>query len=129
MEITRSQRTAVAERITQLERAFYGRGPSNVKVSVSQDDPVSIVVLSIDSLTAADSVLSERGYQEAVVRHHDALHIATRADFIEAVEEIVDARVHAYLAQVHAMTGHAVRVFILAESGASAELERDPAAP
>lgn len=124
MEITRAQRTAVAERVTQLERAFYGRGPSNVKVSVSQDDPVSLVVLSIDSLTTGDSVLGERGYREAVVRHHEALHEATRADFIGAVEDVVGARVHAYLAQVHPMTGHAVRVFILAELGDSAELDR-----
>lgn len=124
MEITRSQRTAVAERITQLERAFYGRGPSNVKVSVSQDEPVSLVVLSIDSLTAADSVLSERGYQEAVMRHHEALHEATRADFVGAVEDVVSKRVHAYLAQVHPLTGHAVRVFIFADEGDSVELER-----
>lgn len=124
MEITRSQRSAVAERITRLERAFYGRGPSNVKVSVSQEDPVSLVVLSIDSLTVGDSVLRERGYREAVLRHHEALHEATRADFIGAVEEVVDARVHAYLAQVHPDTGHAVRVFIFAERGESVELER-----
>lgn len=124
VEINRSQRTAVAERITQLERSFYGRGPSNVKVSVSQDDPVSLVVLSIDSLTAADSVLGERGYREAVVRHHEALHEATRADFIGAVEDVVGTPVHAYLAQVHPMTGHAVRVFIFADLGDTVELDR-----
>lgn len=124
MQITRSQRTAVAERVTQLERSFYGRGPSNVKVSVSQEEPISLVVLSIDSLTAADSVLSERGYREAVLRHHEALHEATRAEFVEAVEEVVGARVHAYLAQVHPTTGHAVRVFIFADPGESVELER-----
>jgi uncharacterized protein YbcI len=126
VQITRVQRNAVAERITQLERSFYGRGPSNVKVSVSQEEPVSLVVLSIDSLTAADIVLGERGYREAVLRHHEALHEATRADFISAVEEIVDARVHAYLAQVHPETGHAVRVFIFADLGDSVELEHPP---
>lgn len=124
MQITRSQRTAVAERVTQLERSFYGRGPSNVKVSVSQEDPISLVVLSIDSLTAADSVLSDRGYREAVLRHHEALHEATRAEFVGAVEEVVEARVHAYLAQVHPTTGHAVRVFIFGDSGESMELDR-----
>ncbi|QWF85343.1 Na-translocating system protein MpsC family protein [Amycolatopsis sp. CA-230715] len=123
MQITRAQRNAVAEKITQLERSFYGRGPSNVKVSVSQDEPVSLVVLSIDSLTAGDSVLGERGYREAVIRHHEALHEATREDFIGAVEEIVAAKVHAYLAQVHPVTGHAVRVFIFAELGDSLELD------
>lgn len=126
MQITRAQQNAVAERITQLERAFYGRGPSNVKVSVSQDEPVSLVVLSIDSLTAADSVLSARGYKETVIRHHEALHEATRADFVSAVEDVVGVRVHAYLAQVHPTTGHAVRVFILADLGDSLELEQPP---
>ncbi|GAB3506881.1 DUF2294 domain-containing protein [Amycolatopsis cihanbeyliensis] len=123
MQITRAQRSAVAERITQLERSFYGRGPSNVKVSVSQDVPVSLVVLSIDSLTAADSVLSARGHREAVIRHHEALHDVTRADFINAVEDVVGSQVHAYLAQVHPDTGHAVRVFIFADSGDSRELD------
>ncbi|MGH3095349.1 MAG: Na-translocating system protein MpsC family protein [Streptosporangiales bacterium] len=114
----------MAERVTQLERSFYGRGPSNVKVSVSQEDPISLVVLSIDSLTAADSVLSDRGYREAVLRHHEALHEATRAEFVGAIEEVVEARVHAYLAQVHPTTGHAVRVFIFGDQGDSLELER-----
>ncbi|WP_165777539.1 Na-translocating system protein MpsC family protein [Amycolatopsis antarctica] len=127
MQITRAQRNAVADRIIQLERSFYGRGPSSVKVSVSQDEPVSLVVLSIDSLTAADSVLSDRGYREAVLRHHEALHEATRADFIGAVEDVVEARVHAYLAQVHPTTGHAVRVFIFADLGDSLELDNLPA--
>ncbi|WP_020667056.1 Na-translocating system protein MpsC family protein [Amycolatopsis nigrescens] len=123
MQVTRAQRNAVAERITQLERSFYGRGPSNVKVSVSEDEPVSLVVLSIDSLTAADSVLSARGQREAVIRHHEALHEATRADFIGAVEDVIGAQVHAYLAQVHPTTGHAVRVFILADLGDTRELD------
>ena len=79
MRITKAQRNAVAEKITSLERTFYGRGPRNVQVSVSDDDPVSLVVLSIDSLTVADAVLRERGYREAVIRHHEALHEATRA--------------------------------------------------
>src|SRR6266498_301092 len=86
MRITRAQRNAVAERITSLERTFYGRGPRSVQVSVSDDEPVSLVVLSIDSLTVADAVLGERGHREAVIRHHEALHEATRADFLEAVE-------------------------------------------
>jgi uncharacterized protein YbcI len=115
MRITRAQRNAVAEKITSLERTFYGRGPRNVQVSVSDDDPVSLVVLSIDSLTVADAVLGERGDREAVIRHHEALHRATRADFLEAIEAIVGATVTAYLAQVHPTTGTAIRVFVFSE--------------
>jgi uncharacterized protein YbcI len=112
MRITKAQRNAVAERVTSLERAFYGRGPRSVQVSVSDDDPVSLVVLSIDSLTVADTVLRERGHREAVIRHHEALHEATRADFLEAIEEIVGQSATAYLAQVHPDTGNAIRVFV-----------------
>jgi uncharacterized protein YbcI len=112
MRITKAQRNAVAEKITSLERTFYGRGPRSVQVSVSDDDPISLTVLSIDTLTAADAVLGERGYVDAVVRHHEALHEATRADFLEAVETIVGSPVSAYLAQVHPTTGSAVRVFV-----------------
>lgn len=121
MRITRAQRNTVAERITSLERTFYGRGPRNVQVSVSDDDPVSLVVLSIDSLTVADAVLGERGLREAVIRHHDALHEATRADFLEAVEGIVGRQATAYLAQVDPDTGYAIRVFVFAERVAEDE--------
>jgi uncharacterized protein YbcI len=117
VRITRAQRNAVAELITSLERTFYGRGPRNVKVSVSDDDPISLVVLSIDSLTVADAVLSERGHTDAVIRHHEALHEATKAEFLEAIEGIVGSPVSAYLAQVHPNTGYAVRVFVFSVLG------------
>ena len=117
MRITKAQRNAVAERVTSLERSFYGRGPRNVKVSVSDEDPVSLIVLSIDSLTVADAVLSERGHQGAVISHHEALHEATKQDFLDAVEEIVGASASAYLSQVHPTTGYAVRVFVFSDLG------------
>ncbi len=127
MRITKAQRNAVAEKITSLERAFYGRGPRNVQVSVSDDEPVSLVVLSIDTLTVADAVLGDRGYQDAVIRHHEALHEATRQDFLEAVEKIVGETVTAYLAQVHPTTGYAVRVFVFStEMPAVAEHPEQP---
>lgn len=117
MRITKAQRNAVAEKITSLERTFYGRGPRNVKVSVSEDDPVSLVVVSVDSLTVADAVLTERGNRAAVIQHHEALHEATREDFLSAIEAIVGEPVSAYLAQVHPGTGNAVRVFVFSDQG------------
>jgi uncharacterized protein YbcI len=123
VRITRAQRNSVAEKVTSLERSFYGRGPRNVKVSVSDDDPISLVVLSIDSLTVADAVLHERGHSDAVLRHHEALHEATRQDFLDAIEEIVGSPVSAYLAQVHPTTGYAVRVFVFSDLG---DFDADP---
>lgn len=126
MRITKAQRNAVAERITGLERAFYGRGPRNVQVSVSDDEPVSLIVLSIDTLTVADAVLGERGYRDAVIKHHEALHDATRQDFLDAVESIVGETVTAYLAQVHPTTGYAVRVFVFSSEMPADSLADQP---
>ena len=59
--MSREQRAAIGEAIVRLERQFYGRGPSSVRVSVTEETPVSIVALSVDSLTAADRTLNDRG--------------------------------------------------------------------
>jgi uncharacterized protein YbcI len=123
VRITKAQRNAVAEKVTSLERSFYWRGPRNVKVSVSDDDPISLVVLSIDSLTVADVVLNERGYSDAVLRHHEALYEATKQEFLDAIEEIIGSPVSTYLAQVHPTTGYAVRVFVFSDLG---DFDADP---
>ena len=113
--ISREQRAAIGEVIVRLERQFYGRGPSSVRVSVTEDTPVSIVALSIDSLTAADRTLNERGGQDAVRRHVEELNAVTREDFVRAIEDIVGQPVTAYLAQIHPLTGYGIRVFLFDE--------------
>ena len=114
-KVSREQRAAIGEAVVRLERQFYGRGPSSVRVSVTEETPVSIVALSIDSLTAADRTLNERGGQDAVLRHVEALNAATREDFVRAIEEIVGQPVTAYLAQIHPLTGYGIRVFLFDE--------------
>jgi uncharacterized protein YbcI len=115
LRISREQRAAIGEAVVRLERQFYGRGPSSVRVSVTEETPVSIVALSIDSLNAADRTLNERGRQDAVLRHVESLNAATREDFVRAIEEIVGHAVTAYLAQIHPLTGYGVRVFLFDE--------------
>jgi uncharacterized protein YbcI len=113
--VSREQRAAIGEAVVRLERQFYGRGPSSVRVSVAEESPVSIVALSVDSLTAADRTLNERGGEDAVRRHVEALNAATREDFVRAIEEIVGQPVTAYLAQIHPLTGYGIRVFLFDE--------------
>jgi uncharacterized protein YbcI len=122
LRVSREQRAAIGEAVVRLERQFYGRGPSSVRVSVTEETPVSIVALSIDSLTAADRALNERGHHDAVLRHVEALNAATREDFVRAVEEIVGHPVTAYLAQIHPVTGYGIRVFLFDE-GDQTEIE------
>ena len=87
MEISKEQRAAVAESITRLERDFYGRGPTSVRVSVSNGDPEVITALSIDRLTAMDRTLADRGMVAQVVAHHQAVHQATSSEFCGEVEK------------------------------------------
>ena len=115
MELSRDQRAQLQEVIMKLERDFYGRGPSLVRVSVSDSAPHVITVLSVDSLTAADRTLTDRNLVAPVVAHHEAVHIATADDFVDEVETIVGLRPNAYMAQVDPRTGYAVRVFVFDE--------------
>lgn len=112
MEIAGEQRSAIGEAVVKLERDFYGRGPSAVRVSVGTGDLSVITVLSVDSLSAMDRTLADRGEIDAVVAHHQALHDATAPDFCTAVEALVGREPDAYLSQVDPATGFAVRVFV-----------------
>ncbi len=115
LRVSREQRAAIGEAVVRLEHQFYGRGPSSVRVSVTEETPVSIVALSVDSLTVSDRTLNECGRQDAVLRHVEALNAATREDFVRAIEEIVGQPVTAYLAQIHPLTGYGIRVFLFDE--------------
>lgn len=96
----------------KLERDFYGRGPSLVRVSLSDSDPYVITVLSVDSLTAADRTLIEHDLISPVVAHHQAVHAATAEDFIHEIQSILGVTPDAYMAQVDPRTGYAVRIFV-----------------
>lgn len=112
MDITKEQRAAIAEGITKLERDFYGRGPTSVRVSISNGDPEVITALSIDRLTAMDRTLVNRDRVDQVVAHHQAVHGATSAEFCDEIERIVGRRPASYLAQLDPATGYSVRVFV-----------------
>lgn len=112
MAIDRDQRAAIGETVTRLERDFYGRGPSSVRVTSSDGSPEMITVLSLDTLTTSDRTLVDRGVVSAVRAHHEALNEATQDDFRSEVGAIVGSAPDAYFAQVDPHTGYAVRVFV-----------------
>jgi len=115
VDVSRDQRAAIAEVVTKLEREFYGRGPSAVRVSVSDSAPHTIAVLSMDTLTIANRTLLERGDLRSIKAHHQAVNEATTADFCAEIETIVGRWPTAYLAQVDPNTAIAVRVFVFDE--------------
>ncbi len=117
MDISKEQRSAIGEAVVKLERDFYGRGPSSVRVSIGTGDLHVITVLSVASLSAMDRTLAERAKIDAVVRHHQALHEVTAEDFCEQVAAIVGQYPDSYLAQVDPVTGYAVRVFVFTRDG------------
>jgi len=115
MEITKEQRAAIAEVITKLERDFYGRGPTSVRVTVTTGDPELITALSTDRLTIMDRTLVNRGMVTEVIAHHQAVHQATSSEFCAGVAHIVGRQPSSYLAQLDPATGYAVRVFVFAD--------------
>ena len=78
---------------------------------------------TIDRSRPGTSSRRRTGYRDSVIKHHEALHEATRQDFLEAVENIVGEPVTAYLTQVHPSTGYAVRVFVFSSEMPAEEVE------
>lgn len=115
MPIDRDQRAQIGEAVTRLERDFYGRGPSSVRVTASDGTPEIVTVLSLDTLTTSDRTLAERGGIGAIRAHHQAVHEVTSDDFRAEVRAIVGEEPSAYFAQVDPHTGSAVRVFVFAD--------------
>ena len=115
MNISKETRAAISEAVVKLEREFYGRGPSSVRISVATGDLSVITVLSVDSLSTMDRTLAERNKIDAVVAHHQALHDVTADDFCTMVGDLVGRNPDSYLSQVDPTTGYAVRVFVFTE--------------
>ncbi|MGH9068724.1 MAG: Na-translocating system protein MpsC family protein [Acidimicrobiales bacterium] len=121
MQVSKERRAAIGDAVMRLERELYGRGPSLIRVSVSDSQPDVITVLSVDTLTSADRTLVQQGMVASVVSHHQAIHQATARYFCEEIETLVGRGPVSYMAQVDPGTGYAVRVFVFEDEVAGGE--------
>lgn len=112
------QATAIGNAITRLHRDRSGRGATTTRTFINGNH---LVVFLEDIYTPAERTLIEADNAETVKVARQALQMAMRKDFTDAVEEILGRKVIAFMSQVHFDPDLAAEVFVL--DGASPGLD------
>jgi len=104
------QAAAISNAITRLHREHYGRGATTVRTVIQRNYVISFLD---DIYTPVERTLLEAGREEDVRSTRQIFQQAMRGRFTEAVEEITNRKVNAFMSQVHISPDLAVEVFVL----------------
>ena len=85
---------AVSSAMVALHKEQFGRGPRRARSNFAGDD-VLVCVLD-DALLPAELTMVKMGDQQRVRESRMYLQVATAEQFINAVEDIVGRKVHAF---------------------------------
>jgi uncharacterized protein YbcI len=89
---------AVSNTMVQLHKDQFGRGPTKAKTNFAGND--TLVCVLEDVLLPAERKLVEMGQQDRVREARMSFQVATEADFVAAVEQIVYRKVRAFASAV-----------------------------
>jgi uncharacterized protein YbcI len=89
---------AVSNALVALHKEQFGRGPTKARSNFAGPD--SLVCVLEDALLPAELKLVALGEQTSVRETRGAFQVATAAEFIEAVEQIVHRKVRAFASAV-----------------------------
>jgi uncharacterized protein YbcI len=102
MDETRAQSTSllvdVSNAMVRLHKEQFGRGPTTSRAYFAGPD--ALVCVLDDALLPAERKMVEMGQQERVRESRSAFQAATAADFVTAVEKILDRQVRAFASGV-----------------------------
>jgi uncharacterized protein YbcI len=103
-------KTALTNRVVQLQRRYIGRGAEKARTYVNGN---LVVVVLHDSLTRGEQSLARDGKAEIVTAMRQQFQRTMRADLTAAVEEFAGRRVVAFLSDNHIDPDVGVEVFLL----------------
>jgi uncharacterized protein YbcI len=89
---------AVSNALVALHKEQFGRGPTKARSNFAGPD--SLVCVLEDALLPAELKLVALGQQTSVRETRGAFQVATAAEFIEAIEQIVHRKVRAFASAV-----------------------------
>jgi uncharacterized protein YbcI len=90
--------TAVSNAMVQLHKDQFGRGPTKAKTNFAGNDTLVCVLENV--LLPAELKLVEMGQQDRVREARMSFQVATEADFVAAVEQILYRKVRAFASAV-----------------------------
>jgi uncharacterized protein YbcI len=89
---------AVSNAMVQLHKEQFGRGPTKSRTNFAGDD--TLVCVLEDVLLPAELKLVEMGQQDRVREARMSFQVATAAEFVAAVEQLVYRKVRAFSSAV-----------------------------
>lgn len=129
--------SAISNRMVQLHKRYYGKGPTKARSYVMGD---LVVCLMRGGFTRAEETLIESGRADLVHEQRGEFQAALRHEFTGAISEITGRRVSAFMSNTHDDPPLIVELFVLepetngahgaSRDGASADgASRDGAGP
>jgi uncharacterized protein YbcI len=103
--------SAISNRIVQIQREHYGRGPMKAKTYALDD--LIVVVMRGTGFTPLEKTMMDSGDPERVVAmRHDFQYMMTKL-FTDTIEELTDRRVLAFLSQAHVEPDLTLEIFFV----------------
>jgi uncharacterized protein YbcI len=102
---------AISNRIVQIQREHYGRGPMKAK-TYALDDLV-VVVMRGSGFTPLEKTMLDSGDPERIVEmRHEFQHVMTKR-FTDTIEELTGRKVLAFLSQAHVEPDLTLEIFFV----------------
>jgi len=102
---------AISNRIVQIQREHYGRGPMKAK-TYALDDLV-VVVMRGTGFTPLEKTILDSGDPDRIVEmRHEFQHMMTKR-FTDTIEELTGRKVLAFLSQAHVEPDLTLEIFFV----------------
>jgi uncharacterized protein YbcI len=106
---TTSVLSAVSSAMVSLHKEQFGRGPTRARSNFAGPD--ALLVILEDALLPAERAMVEMGEHQRVREARMFLQVATSAQFVSAVEAILDRRVRAFTSATDPDSGSVFEIF------------------
>jgi uncharacterized protein YbcI len=103
--------SAISNRMVQLHKRYYGKGPTKARSYVMGD---LVVCLMRGGFTKAEETLIESGRASLVHEQRSEFQVALREEFTGAIAEITGRGVIAFMSNTHVDPPLIVEIFLLA---------------
>jgi uncharacterized protein YbcI len=102
---------AISNRIVQIQREHYGRGPMKAK-TYALDDLV-VVVMRGSGFTPLEKTMLDSGDPERIVAMRHEFQNMMSKRFIDTIEELTGRKVLAFLSQAHVEPDLTLEIFFV----------------
>jgi uncharacterized protein YbcI len=102
--------SAISNRMVQLHKQYYGKGPTKARSYVMGD---LVVCLMRGGFTRAEETLINSGRARIVHEQRGEFQTALKSEFVDGIEDITGRRVIAFMSNTHDDPPLIVQMFVL----------------